>query len=765
MIPTSNAYKEMIAGNVGNREFCIRDKITFTDGRQMQLSLDDVISYSINDATTESGKFQVGAAIIKEYSVKLSNFDGRFNGYVFDGANITADIGLKLADGSWEILRKGYFRIVKAVGVETISITAYDSMLFFDRPYEESDLQYPATLTEIIRDACICCQMSFDASTVQNGRYVVSSRPDDGAITFRDVISYAAQIMGRYARIDRLDKLQFGWYSFDNDANIWGGIFDKDTPYSTGDNVRGGTFKPWNTGDVYRSGFATMSEYHHLHDLKSKDINTDDIVITGVKVRGQKGESEKAPEAVVGNEGYMIVIDSNPLIVTDADVKAVAQYLGSKLVFNAFRPMKITAQSDPAIEAGDCALVSYSDRAPTLYTVITNTTFAMGGAQKITCSAETPTEKNYTKYSAGTRIIAKSKQEAKYQMNAYDLAVQQMNQLAANTMGFYATTIRQDDGSILAYRHDKPRLSESKVVYKSGIDGFWVTENYHGTDASTAWKAGFDSNGNAVLNMLSVIGINFDWAHGGTLTLGGNGNGNGRLTILDYTGKQIGYIDNTGAHFIKGTFSGSLDAAQGTFSGSLKAGTVEGSRIEGTLLKTYDRDNLNGIEIEFGEQRFYYNGDFFGSMQPASDVIIDETTGSSTEVPYLHFSCPILAKELGSSSDERRKNIRGWDDVYDDLLMDLRPICFTWNDGSDDRIHTGFGAQTLEKTLEAYGIKNSALVFGHEQTEYSVFYTELHAIEVASIQRNRERIEALEEKIRELEMNQKNGGNANGAPK
>ncbi len=764
MINTSRAYRRMISGDEGAREFGIFDRITFPDGTFVDLSMDDVFSYSINDATTESGKFQVGAAIIKEYSITLNNFDGKFDGYRFEGANVISDVGLKLADGSWEIIRKGIFRIVQAVGVEVIDVKAYDSMLFFDRPYEESDLQYPATLTEIIRDACVCCQMSFDASTIQNGRYVVSARPANGAITFRDIISYAAQIMGCYARIDRLDKLQFGWYSFDNDANIWGGIFDKDTPYSTGDNARGGTFQPWNTGDVYRSEFATMSEYHHLHDLKSKDINTDDIVITGVKVYGQKKESEKAPEAVVGNEGYMIVLENNPLIVTDADAKAVAQHLGGKLVFNAFRPMKIAAQSDPAIEAGDCALVSYSDRVSTLYTVITNTTFAIGGAQRISCSAEAPVEKNYTKYSAGTRILEKSKQEAKYQVNAYDIAVQQMNQLAANTMGFYPTIVEQDDGSILAYRHDKPKLSDSKVVYKSGIDGFWVTENYRGTDTATTWKAGFDSNGNAVLNILSVIGINFDWAHGGTLTLGGNGNGNGRLTILDYTGKQIGYIDNTGAHFIKGTFSGSLEAAQGTFSGKVKAGTVEGSRIEGTLFKTYDRDNLNGIEIEFGEQRFYYNGDFFGSMQPASDVIIDETTGSSTEVPYLHFSCPILAKELGNTSDERKKSIHGWDDAYDELLMDLKPIRFKWNDRSDDRIHTGFGAQTLEKTLEAHGIKNSALVFGHKQTEYSVFYTELHAIEVASIQRNRERIEALEEKIRELEMNQKNGGKANGAP-
>lgn len=288
MIHTSKAYKEMIAGNVGNREFCIRDTITFADGRKLQLSLDDVIAYTINDATTESGKFQVGAAIIKEYSITLGNFDGKFNGYVFEGANITADIGLKLADGSWEILRKGVFRIVKAVGVETISITAYDSMLFFDRPYSESKLQYPATLLDIIRDACTCCQMTFDASTVDYGAYKVAERPNDNALTFRDVISYAAQIMGCYARIDRLDKLQFSWYALDYHTAQWGGIFDKDTPYSSGDDINGGTFSPWNTGYVVDRNFEELINAHHVYDLKSKDINTEDITITGVKVRGKK---------------------------------------------------------------------------------------------------------------------------------------------------------------------------------------------------------------------------------------------------------------------------------------------------------------------------------------------------------------------------------------------------------------------------------------------------------------------------------------------
>ena len=272
MIDTSRAYKDAIIGTEGNREFCIADKITFADGTQIPLSLEDVLAYSINDATTEAGKFQIGAAIIKQYSITLNNFDKKFSGYSFKDANITADIGLKLSDGTWEMLRKGKFRVVKAREIErTVNVTAYDSMLFFDRPYSESKLSYPATIQQIIQNACVDCQMTFDAGTVQMGDFIVKEKPDDGALTYRDVISYCAQIMGSYARINRLDTLEFSWYKFGMTGIINAGTF-----YEDKDIVSGGIFADL-PHDVICADFASMGEYHHLYNLKSKSLDTDDI--------------------------------------------------------------------------------------------------------------------------------------------------------------------------------------------------------------------------------------------------------------------------------------------------------------------------------------------------------------------------------------------------------------------------------------------------------------------------------------------------------
>lgn len=89
-----------------------------------------------------------------------------------------------------------------------------------------------------------------------------------------------------------------------------------------------------------------------------------------------------------------------------------------------------------------------------------------------------------------------------------------------------------------------------KSYIKSGIDGFFVSR-----DGGKTYVNGFDSSGNATVNILSVIGINFDWAHGGTLTLGGQDNVNGLMKILDASGKQIGSWGKDGIIATTGKFS------------------------------------------------------------------------------------------------------------------------------------------------------------------------------------------------------------------
>lgn len=631
MINTSIAFRRALSGN---REFRIKDTITLKNKKEIPIPMMDLREYKINEATSASGKFEIGAAVIKEYKVTLDNSEEQYDDCDFEDANIQAVIGLKLADGTWEDLKKGQYRVYTAIfGETTLQITAYDEMIYFDRPYSECTLSYPATVRDIVLDACRHCQVDCESGSIEMGNYIVKTKPE-GSITYRDVISYCAQIMGCYARINHLGRLAFGWYDFSavGSGDLDGGIFDtaSQEKYLSGDEADGGTFDDYSSGYTYDGGsFADMDTYHHFYDLYNKSINGTDINVTGIQITTKKDSADE--KYLYGTNTYALEIKDNPLIQTDT-MQQVAKHIGDKIINKPFRPMSVSIQGNPAIEAGDVAVVSPKTTS-SYTTVITDTTFSLFAAQSISSTAETPTAKTFTHYGAATKLLEAARNYTDQEMSAYDLVVQQMSQLAANTLGFHETKIIQDDGSVIVYRHDKPKLSESKIVYKSGIDGFFVTRSYTGKDSTTVWKAGFDSNGNAALNILSVIGIYWDWGYGGTLTLGGEDNKNGVLRILNANGAQIGKWDNTGADI---------------------TGTVKTITSNGVYAKITGQDIafINGGD-DINEQVLMQMGAAISTDSNVADIDLGENTsfgisGNGREMFQMHPYDDWTTKILGN---------------------------------------------------------------------------------------------------------------------
>lgn len=531
----------------------IHDQYIFKDGSRPDIGTTDFMKYEINEAVSEQSTFSIGAAVIKKYTATLNNMEEKFSDFDFEGLDILARTGLLLEDGTTEIIQKGKYRCVNAkLNESTIDLEAYDSMLFFDRPYSESTLQYPATITQIVNDACVCCQMAVDAKTIPWGDHIIMNRPDDKNLTFRDVIGYCAQIMCCYAKIDHLDKLSFGWYDFDTLEKLQngydGGSFED---YTTGDKLDGGNFRNYNTGDSYNGGsFRETYEYHHFYSLGSQSINTDDIVVTGIKVTSEKSGDTEEESYMYGSDGYVLSIEKNPLIQT-GDTQTVADHIGNKMVGKRFRPLSISCQSDPCIEAGDCACVT-DRKQRTFFSVISNTTFSIGSMQKVECTAETPTENNYTKYSATTKLLDAADRNTKRKLSSYDIAVKRLTDLMTQSFGLYKTEEVQADGSIIFYMHNKPELAGSSTIWKMTADAFAVS-----TDGGKTWNAGMDSQGNAVVTILNAIGVNADWINTGNLIVGGKDhNADGSIRIYDKDGKIIGILNKDGID-LNGSFHSS----------------------------------------------------------------------------------------------------------------------------------------------------------------------------------------------------------------
>ena len=551
MINASTQFKQ----NLGKIPLSTYLVITLSDSTVLNITDSDICvgGFKISDGVTESGEFTVGGCIVNKLTVTLDDSDETYVKYDFFEAKVIAYVGMTLPDGTIEKLKKGVFTVDEtSYDSELITLECLDNMSKLDEPYSDIKTTYPATIGNIIRDICQGCSVVLNTATYDGSSITIQKRPDSDSTTCRQVLSYAVQRICKFARCNVDGAFEIGWFdqsTFEDMQSLNGGVFDSDTPYFSGDTASGGTFSPWSDGDEEDGGtFVDQNVFHHFYFISSLDVAVDDITITGIEVTAEGDSAADDSTVLYGTDDYVLSLSGNEFITNEEEATAAAKYIGDKLIGLKFRPLEGSFQPDPTVEAGDIAYVS--DGPNKTYNIfVTNCTYNPDEDMDVSCDAEIPRRSRNNKPNSMAQTIAKMRKETKKQISNYDLMVQQMNQLAANTFGFYFTAVQLEDGSYLYYKHDKPKLSESKVVYKSGIDGFFVTQNYTGDDSTTVWKAGFDSSGNAVLNQLAVTGLYWDWGVGGQLTLGGAGNGNGVLHVLNASGEKKVELSNCGQVF------------------------------------------------------------------------------------------------------------------------------------------------------------------------------------------------------------------------
>lgn len=533
MISASKEFKEKLKRGANLVNYA---DIILSNGKVLNLTYEDFMigGCDIEDKTTD-GKFGVGFCVGKTLSIRLENNDERFSEYDFYNSIIYLYIGMLMDDGKIEKIGKGkYYVTIPETTGEIIKIDAVDGMFLLDRDYSQSSTSYPATLQRIISDACLDCGIPIGFHQFDNMNFIVQTKPE--SVTYRQVLSYATQIAGYNARIDNDGYMQLIWYNTKllDIYNYVGGDFKQ---YAHETIVDGGDFKNYNSGIIIDGGnFTEIPE--HVFTFKSLNIQTDDVQITGVRVSGNNAVALK------GEEGYVIELKNNPFV--NGKEQEIADYLGLRMIGMVFRPFSAQIFGNPLYEPFE--IVRISDRKGNVYlSVVNHVSYKIGSYTQISCKAESPTRNNSQYVFPAAQAIVEARRNTEKQLTTYDKAVQNMNQLAANAMGLYRKTEKQLDGSDVYYQSNKPitvdengkcHFEENSVVYKSNAKGFFVS-----SDGGKSFTSGFDSQGNAVINVLSAIGITFDWARGGTLTLGGDNNVNGSMEILSDSGKQIGKWD------------------------------------------------------------------------------------------------------------------------------------------------------------------------------------------------------------------------------
>lgn len=533
MIKTTAAYKEALKEK---GIFHHKAIIDFPDGSNDTVEDLDIYTFQISDGTSNTSSFDLGAAIAQQLTLKINNIDGRFDEHDFNGAVITVQVGLELLNGAVEWLDKGKF--TAEPGEESgnsISVKAFDDMTKFDQPYSLSKLVYPATLGTIVRDACSCCGVTLasDTAAFDNNNFIVQNRPDDSALTFRQVLQWVGQIACKFFRIDRFGKLSVRWYNTDlleatwvrKEDTIWADIAGNAILDSEGQEIGTAIEIPLKNGNSNIIDADNSDEILKISDLLTgSTIQTDDVVITGIRVNEEDGDSTEEITYQSGAEGYILEISGNKLIQSGSGA-TVAAYLGERLNGIQFRPMSVSTPADPAREAGDLGLVIDAKKRYHK-TIFTNVEYTAHTSQNLISGAEAPTRLSSTRYSQATQVYKELRANLKRQKTEWDTAFDNLQEAMKTKNGLFPIHETMEDGSTILYFCDKPELSEATIVVKFSAAGWGMS-----TDGGKTWNSGWLVDGTMIAAILNVIGINAKWINAGA------------LTVKDSDGKTIFEVD------------------------------------------------------------------------------------------------------------------------------------------------------------------------------------------------------------------------------
>ena len=476
----SSNWKEKVKNGMDVQYLKYAD-ITLTDGTVLNLTSADLWQngLSFEDSVSSDSTFDIGSAIVNVLDLSINNFDGKYSDYNFEGAEVVTYVGLELDNETTEKIRICTMTVVEQPEDETVTIdlTCEDNMRKFDRNYSDSKLKYPATRGQIIRDACEVCGVTLQTTSFDRDDYIVQIRPDNEALTFRQVLQWVAQIGCQWLRCDEYGRLCVKWYDTEKtDAQ------KIDTTYG---------FTPQHT----------------------------DVVITGIQVTEYSDSSNEEPESyMIGTQGYVLAISDNKLI-RKGDGQTIASMIAEKCVGMIFRPFESQCPTDVALEAGDT--ITIEDRNGNLYnTYLTTTTLQPGSGQKIACNAKSAAKNSTVRYGQLTQAYVEARKLVKKEQTARERAIQKLEESLSIGSGLFATYVKQEDGSTISYFHDKAKLEDSKNVIKITAEAIGVSN-----DGGKTYPFGFQLTGTMIAKLLYAEGINADFINAGALTIkDGQGN-------------------------------------------------------------------------------------------------------------------------------------------------------------------------------------------------------------------------------------------------
>lgn len=428
-------------------------------------------SLSIDRYSVSNSKIEVGSAVAAELTLKLKNDDGKYDNTVFEGAEVFVKIGIKKWDAHrWENavihwIPCGYFTIDEPPrALSTITISALDRMILFDKTVDISKLSFPMTVADLLNKICTICGVTLatDITRLPNKDYQITAYPEGQDLTYRTLLQWCAALTGTCAFMNYDGNLELKWYE-QTDITI-------------------------SPSERYNS-----------------DMQENDVAITGIYFKDAANT-----EYIVGTDDYCLDLSSNGLLQDNVQVVLDTLYVSLKGF--SYRPYTATIKSAPYIYPMD--MIHYEDAKGEVHdTIITNVTFGMNLSTSIAGKGETTQKQKYSQGGGLTKqqatILEKLRENLDKAMTAKEQAQLELNRLLSNSLGLNIVTIPQDDGTQVYYFCDGETLESSNIIYTFKANGFAWTKSWN--DGNPVWKYGFSKDGNAIYNMLAAYKISTEY--------------------------------------------------------------------------------------------------------------------------------------------------------------------------------------------------------------------------------------------------------------
>ena len=439
---------------------------TPTKGTAFNITDKDIIGAVTVDWSSVTGsKLDLGSACMSELSFTLENTDGAFDDKVFEGAQLYVTTSFSTGSTT-ETVPIGYYTVDSPPRkLRSIKITAYDRMAKFNRAYD-TELAYPATLYQIVADACTKCGVSQKLPTNTLHRGVsIPKRPEADNLTYRQVLVWAAELMGVSLYIDYDGKLTGGWYAT---------------------NAKHTVIK---ASDRFTSGNTDFAE--------------NSIVFSGVRI---VGNDENKTEYLAGTKDYAFNIEGNLLAQSDMNLSTLATELKTARCSLTYTPMSCTTHSFPHLRPLD--IMKFETAQGTKKVVLTNVKWqSQNRCTRLEGKGETATQSGYATMGAFTpkqrAVLEQTRAQQAAQINDYEQATLALNETIANSMGLYVTRKADGNGAVITYYHDKPTLEGSNTIYCRNAGGYaWTNNGWN--NGSPNWEYGVSKDGDAVIRSIAA---------------------------------------------------------------------------------------------------------------------------------------------------------------------------------------------------------------------------------------------------------------------